>query len=145
MNPCSFCPACGFSFTQQPNHPYPPVPYGQQQYGQPGYPHKSTAIALILSFFFAGLGQLYVGKIKRGIAFILAFVLLSVLSSVLTLNIEYNDVEAIRGLLSNGAFIAIMLVSLGFWLYNMYDAYRQARKFNDASVRNDLARFLRQF
>lgn len=88
---------------------------------------------------------MYVGKIKRGIAFILAFVLLSVLSSVLTLNIEYNDVEAIRGLLSNGAFIAIMLVSLGFWLYNMYDAYRQARKFNDASVRNDLARFLRQF
>ncbi|HEY3420980.1 MAG TPA: TM2 domain-containing protein [Methanomassiliicoccales archaeon] len=140
-----FCPSCGFSFTQQPNQQYQPSQYGPQPYGQPGYPRKSGAIAVILSFFFAGLGQLYVGKIKRGIAFIVTFVILSVFSSVLTLNIDYNDINAVRGLLADGTFIIVILVSLGFWAYNIYDAYRQARKYNDASMRNDLARFLKGF
>lgn len=140
-----FCPACGFSFTQQMNQPYAPNQYGPQTYGYPGYPRKSTAIALILSFFFAGLGQLYVGKIKRGIAFIVTFIVLSVLSSVITLDVNYNDIDALNNLVTSPTFIAIMLVSLGFWAYNMFDAYRQARKYNDASVRNDLARFLKEF
>jgi hypothetical protein len=91
------------------------------------------------------VGQLYVGKIKRGVAFIVTFVLLSVFSSVLTLNIDPTDVNAVRGLLSNWTFIIVALVSVGFWLFNLVDAYRQARKYNDAVMRNDLPRFLKAF
>jgi TM2 domain-containing membrane protein YozV len=140
-----FCPACGYSFTNQPPQPYPPSPYGPQPYGQPAYPQKSVIIALILSFFIPGLGQLYIGKIKRGVAFIVTAVIISVFSSLLTMNIDYNDVEALKDLFTNPAFIAVMLASFGLWAFNMFDAYRQTKKYNDASMRNDLARFRKSF
>jgi TM2 domain-containing membrane protein YozV len=127
-----------------------PSHYGTPPTGYLAYPRrKSVAIAVLLSFFFAGLGQLYVAKIKRGVAFIVSFIVLSVVSSVITTaiakSINYTDVEAVRNLVSNPAFIAITLVSLGFWVFNMYDAYRMANKYNEASMRGDLARFEKEF
>ena len=144
-----FCPSCGYSFTQQPNQPYAPNPYGPQPYGYRGYQRKSVAIAVILSFFFAGLGQLYVDKLKRGVSFIVTFIVLSIVSTVITTvianSIDYSDVSSLNSLFSNPAFLIITLVSLGFWLYNIYDAYRLAVKYNEASMRNDLARFRKEF
>jgi hypothetical protein len=32
-----------------------------------------------------------------------------------------------------------------FWVYNMYDAYKLANKYNEASRRNDLATFQKGF
>jgi len=145
----SFCPACGFSFTQQPAPQYQPNPYGPQPYGYNLYPRKSVGIAVLLSFFFAGLGQLYVSKIKRGVTFIVSFIVLSIIASVITAvlakTIDYSDPESLNALFSNPAFIIITLISLGFWLYNIYDAYRMAVKYNEASSRNDLARFRKEF
>jgi TM2 domain-containing membrane protein YozV len=140
-----FCPACGFSFTQQPNQPYAQNQYGPQPYGPQPYQHKSAAIALILSVLIPGLGQFYVGKIKRGIAFIATFVILTVMSTALTMSIDYSDINAIKDLIGNPAYIIISLVSFGFWLFNLFDAYRQTKKYNEASVRNDLPRFLKEF
>ena len=144
-----FCPTCGFSFTQQTNRPYPPNQYGPPPYGYRPYPRKSAGIAVLLSFFFAGLGQLYVGKIKRGIAYIVTFIVLSVISTVITTvlakTMDYSDVASVNALIGNPTFIIISLVSLGFWLYNIYDAYRMAVKCNEASMRNDLARFQKEF
>jgi TM2 domain-containing membrane protein YozV len=140
-----FCPACGFSFNQQPNQPYTTNQYGPQPYGPPAYPRKSVAVALVLSFFFAGLGQLYVGKILRGVVYIIIFVGLSAASFALTMNIDYNDLNAINNLVSSPLFIGVTLASLGLWAFNMYDAYRLAKKYNDASMRNDLPRFMKGF
>ena len=140
-----FCPACGFSFTQQPNQPYTSNQYGPQPYGYRGYARKSGAIALILSFFFAGLGQLYVGKIVRGIIYIVIYISLSAVSFMLTMSVDYSDIDALNNLVSNPLFIVITLASLGFWVYNMFDAYRLAKKYNDASMRNDLATFKKGF
>jgi hypothetical protein len=144
-----FCPSCGFSFTQQPNQPYAPNPFGPQSYGYQGYQRKSVAIAVLLSFFFAGLGQLYVDKTKRAVSFIVTFIVLSIVSTVITTvivkSIDYSDVSSLNSLFSNPAFLIITLVSLAFWLYNIYDAYRLAVKYNEASMRNDLARFRKEF
>ena len=65
---------------------------------------KSSGIAVILSFFIPGLGQIYVGKISLGVLLII--------------------LDFVFGLLS------IIVIGIPFlillWLYSMYDAYKTA-------------------
>jgi hypothetical protein len=140
-----FCPACGFSFTQQPNQPYTPNQYGPPPYGYQTAPQKSVAIAFILSFIIPGVGQIYVGKIKRGIAYLVTYMALYVISTLITMNTDYTDIQAVKDLIASPLFIGIMLVSFGFWAFNVYDAYRLAKRYNEASRRNDLAAFKKGF
>jgi TM2 domain-containing membrane protein YozV len=140
-----FCPACGFSFAQQPSVPYAPNQYGPQPYHRPEYPHKSMAIAFVLSFLIPGVGQLYVGKIPRGIAYIGILVALTAASFFLTMNIDVNDVASINKVATDPLFIGVTLASLGVWAFSLYDTYRLVHKYNDASMRNDLPRFLKDF
>ncbi|WP_209125492.1 hypothetical protein [Alkalihalobacillus sp. BA299] len=71
---------------------------------------KNPGIAAVLSFFFAGLGQIYNGEIGKGIAFIIAYF--------------------ISGLL--------MLILIGFittpllWIWGMVDAYKTAERINES-------------
>jgi hypothetical protein len=138
-----FCPACGFSFAQQPSHPYAPNPYGPQPYGPPAYPRKSMAIAMVMSFLIPGIGQLYVGKIIRGILYIAILVALSAASLALTVNVDVNDVASINQVATDPLFILVTLASFAVWAFNLYDTYRLVRKYNEASMRNDLPRFLK--
>lgn len=70
---------------------------------------KNAGLAAVLSFFFAGLGQIYNGQIGKGI-------LLIVLQGI-------------------NAFL--MTVVIGFitypilWIYGMVDAYKTANKINE--------------
>jgi hypothetical protein len=109
------------------------------------YPHKSVAIAFVLSFLIPGIGQIYVGKIKRGIVYILLLIILYAATSALTMNIDVNDVASVTKLISDPWFIGVTVASLGVWAFNLYDAFSQATKYNEASMRNDLARFLKKF
>lgn len=65
---------------------------------------KSSGIAVVLSFFIPGLGQIYNGQIGKGILFIIL----------------------------SGILVLLMFVIIGiplyliFWVYNLYDAYRTA-------------------
>lgn len=69
---------------------------------------KSSGIAVILSFFIPGLGQIYNGQIGKGILFmIIAFIL--AISMIL--------------------LIGFILYPI-FWIYNMYDAYKTAERIN---------------
>jgi len=66
------------------------------------YNHKNETLAAILSFLIPGLGQVYVGKIGRGITlFILSFI---------------------------GLFLVIGYIIV--WAYSVYDAYRLAKYYN---------------
>jgi hypothetical protein len=140
-----FCPSCGFSFTQQPNQPYAPNLYGQQPYGYRGYPRKSVAIAFILSFLIPGVGLLYIGKIPRGILYLIVLVALSAISYALTANIDVNDLDQLNRLTSDPEFIGVSLASIGVWAFGLYDTYRLTNKYNEASMRNDLGRFRKEF
>ncbi|MEQ9715444.1 MAG: zinc-ribbon domain-containing protein [Candidatus Asgardarchaeia archaeon] len=74
-----FCPNCGAQLTApqpqptyqpppQPTYaPQPPAPAMPPVYPQQPIKEKSSAIAAILSFLIPGVGQIYVGKAKRGI------------------------------------------------------------------------------
>lgn len=74
---------------------------------------KNAGIAAVLSFFYAGLGQIYNGEIGKGIGFILAYFV----------------------------SILLMFVLIGFittpilWIWGMVDAYRTAEKINEQQKR----------
>jgi TM2 domain-containing membrane protein YozV len=143
-----FCPACGYSFAQQPSQPYQsyaPYQYGPQPYARPDYPRKSMVIAFLLSFLVPGVGQLYVGKVLRGIVYILTLIALAAASFVLTMNVDVNDVASINRAATDPLFILVTLASLGVWAFSLYDTYRLVNKYNEASMRNDLPRFLKDF
>ena len=86
------CPKCGVRVKQVPFH-------GEI---------KSSGIAVILSFFVIGLGQIYNGQIGKGILFIILGFILFLTFYIL---------------------IGFLLFPI-FWIYNMYDAYETAEKIN---------------
>jgi TM2 domain-containing membrane protein YozV len=69
---------------------------------------KNPGVAAVLSFFFAGLGQIYNGQIGKGI---LLIVLQAVNAFLMTIIV---------------GFITYPIV----WIYGMVDAYKTASKIN---------------
>lgn len=65
--------------------------------------HKNISIAILLSIFIVGAGQMYNGQILKGIIFIIIYYLIIFLSPI---------------------FILI-------WIYNIYDAYKNAKNINN--------------
>lgn len=75
---------------------------------------KNTGIAILLSLFFTGAGQLYAGAVNRGaIQLIIYFIL--VLFTPLT-----------------EGFLLIILIP--YWIWGMCDAYAQANIFNSGLI-----------
>jgi TM2 domain-containing membrane protein YozV len=69
---------------------------------------KSVGIAVLLSFVIPGAGQMYLGKIGKGI---LLFVLAGI-SAILCF-----------------LFIGFLLLPI-IWIYSIYDAYKSAKDYN---------------
>ncbi len=110
-----FCPDCGTPQSslavQNTGAAAQPAPAPQVVVLRPA---KSPGVAVVLSFFITGLGQLYNGQIGKGIAFLLA------------------------------CFISVLLMwaVIGFlttpilWIWGMVDAYKTAERMNaDSGVR----------
>jgi len=70
---------------------------------------KNAGLAAVLSFFFAGLGQIYNGQIGKGILFII--------------------IQAINVFLWS-VFIGFITYPI-FWIWGMVDAYKTANKINE--------------
>jgi len=84
---------------------------GAQQPQQPVYQReKSDGLAAVLSFLWAGLGQIYVGRIGRGLAIMLLGILIVIIGFF--------------------TFFLLILV-LVYWIWNVYDAYKLAQEYND--------------
>jgi TM2 domain-containing membrane protein YozV len=69
---------------------------------------KNPGIAAVLSFFWAGLGQIYNGEISKGILLLVLYVISACLIFVVI------------------GFITTPIL----WIYGMVDAYRTAEKIN---------------
>ncbi len=69
---------------------------------------KNPGIAAVLSFFIAGLGQIYNGQITKGIAFIIAYFISALLMII---------------------FIGFITTPI-LWIWGMVDAYKQAELIN---------------
>ncbi|MFC4766642.1 hypothetical protein [Effusibacillus consociatus] len=75
---------------------------------------KNPGVAAVLSFFFAGLGQIYNGQIGKGIGFIIAYFISVFLIFVLI------------------GFITTPIL----WIWGMVDAYKTAEKLNQEQSRS---------
>ena len=79
----------------------------------------NALLAAVLSVLVPGLGQIYVGKVTRGLmifgGFIVLYVLDIVLSSILT-GISYT-IGSIAG-------CVFSILILGAWIWQIYDAYK---------------------
>jgi TM2 domain-containing membrane protein YozV len=115
------------------------------QYTQMTGREKSEGGAAVLSFLWAGVGQIYVGRIGRGLGIILAYILLMIvgIASIISsqrleysysdywydyYNYVYDGPMLMVGLL----FILICFVLL---IWNVFDAYKLAKTYN-ASLRS---------
>ena len=77
--------------------------------GDPGY--KDPAIAALISFVILGGGQIYVGDITRGILFMLGGYAIFIIFLFIYAPVAWVFV-------------------LGLGIYNIYDAYNLAKKYN---------------
>ncbi|MDO5861997.1 MAG: zinc ribbon domain-containing protein [Thermoplasmata archaeon] len=95
---------------------------------------KSEGLALILSLILPGLGQMYVGRFARGAVMLAVSILLGIGAYVGLIAFagaadgHSNPDSMVLGLL---AFMCLMgLAYLVLWFYAMYDAYTQAKEYN---------------
>ena len=87
--------------------PSMPGTYAPPPAGPPVF-YKNPSVAAILSFFWAGLGQIYNGQIGKGIAFIVLYALCAL-----------------------SMYIVIGFVTTPIlWIIGMVDAYSSANKIN---------------
>ncbi len=80
---------------------------------------KNPIIAVIASFIFPGLGQIYNGETRKGIGYI---IMGAIFVSIWIFLIR--DRHIIGPILVSGASIVLL------WISNMYDAYKAAKEIN---------------
>ena len=102
------CPKCGVRVSEPPVSRIPIIPE-----------QKNVGLAVVLSFFIPGLGQIYCGKVARGLGII-------VLSILMFLMFGF---AAASNPNSSDAAVPLLLWIL-VYLWNLYDAYKLAGKIN---------------
>ena len=120
-----FCPSCGSRVGGNADYGCNPSP-SFNSYGK--YPLKDTGIALILSVIIPGLGQIYCGKVGRGISILVASIILAPIIYFFTCAVfvaTESGAAAVIGLL------AAALVGLVIWIWNILDARDVAKEYND--------------
>jgi TM2 domain-containing membrane protein YozV len=107
---------------------------GNNGWGQAGNSYticvreKSTGIAAILSLLWAGLGQLYVGKIARGLGLMLVhFMMVFIIASVVFAGMIFVGIGG--GLMFGGIILAAWIA---VWVWNIFDAHKLANEYNDS-------------
>ena len=86
---------------------------------------KDPASAAAMSLLHAGLGQLYNGDIKKGLALFSGNFMLEVVNAVLGV-VAVQRVVWLWGLV----FITLVFVWFPIYVYSIWDAYRSAEKIN---------------
>lgn len=124
-----FCNKCGCNLKEraQPAPAPASVPYA--------LPLKNSGLAAVLSFLFTGLGQIYAGKISRGIIFILVAVGVAMVTTILLFAGLVTDSEGVVQSFDSlylAAIVGILIAYLAFYIWQIYDAYILTNKYNDA-------------
>jgi TM2 domain-containing membrane protein YozV len=105
-----FCEQCGAAVAEAPAAApaATPAPAAQAEVQAPAAKEeKNPLIAVILSFFFPGLGSVYNGDTLKGVAIYIGVLI--------------------------GIFLFI-LPGIIVWVYGMYDAYTTAKKMNEGRI-----------
>lgn len=133
-----FCAKCGAqTFQQQPQYQQyqQPPSYGPPQYQPYPYYHKEKeeALALVLSLIIPGVGQIYCGRILRGILILVLFPIAYVLMTLLMYWMVVAGTDTSSDLFLNYSIVSIVMILIAviFWIWQIVDAYRLAKKYNE--------------
>lgn len=123
-----FCDRCGLrvGIHEEPGHA------GPDEYDMAAIlvNKKSEGLAILLSFIITGLGQMYVGRIGRGIGLLVAQIVMSMLVMAIITPLLHSSPGVML------VFVLIlMLAVLILWIFGMYDAYRLAKEHNQELLR----------
>lgn len=106
--PAVYPPAPAAPFSATPTPQQAPVPVYMADRKNPG-------VAAVLSFFWAGLGQIYNGQLAKGIGFIVLYAFCVLL-----------------------IFVAIGLILVPIvWIIGIWDAYNTAQQYNARQLQNE--------
>jgi TM2 domain. len=127
----SFCNDCGASVSENFNNQYGRNDRDPYRYT----PEKSVGVALVLGFFFLGVGHLYAGKLTRGLLIFFGYYALFIpaifwmFDSINYYN--YNNYEV--GDLSNlFLYLGIMgIISLAIMIWSLYDVNKIVKSYNE--------------
>ncbi len=144
-----FCPNCGTMLMQEQeeipakrveylaNQPIENFSQSQgmtQPYGIPlEIQKKDPIIALVISFFIPGMGQVYAGKPVRGVVILLLMVFFPLILvfpfiGLVTPGFMMHSETSITFLVV--VFFIMFIIYMGFFFWNLYDAYRVAERYN---------------
>lgn len=133
----NFCQACGQPLRPyqgpgyaNPGYFYPP--YQNYQYAYPPqFPERKDAmVGLLLAFLIPGAGHMYAGEMKKGILILASFFIIGGLA-VFAWFIKFWSIGSGGNPLWPTPVIILALVILVLiWLYQLYDAYQAAARFN---------------
>jgi len=93
---------------------------------------KSTGAAALLSVLWPGLGQLYVGRVGRGLALMMSQLILIMAGAFFT--VVGTLFGGLGGGIGSGIIFYIAIFAL--WAWNIFDAYKNANVYNDAMMQN---------
>ena len=101
---------------------------------------KSTGLAVILSFFWSGLGQIYTGQIAKGVLMMVLYPALiwvgfgTVIAGALATagNVSPNSSSAGTGLALFG--LLCLIASFALWIYGMVSAYQTVERINQKQL-----------
>jgi TM2 domain-containing membrane protein YozV len=140
-----FCYKCGAALAPATSPDYHITP-GLGEITVSQFPRKDTGVTAIVAGFggliLFGLGHFYVGKIGRGILFLLVGIIVKF--ALATMIIFMIPVAALAVIARNlGGFIGLMIflviANLGLWVSQIYDAYALAKKYNSEVQRTGRA------
>jgi len=123
----TYCSSCGASVDGNNMNASP----GRSAYYMPRA-EKSVGTALVLGFLCAGLGHLYIGKLKRGLCILLANIFLGMLIMILYLSVFSDDYLTYDEAM--GILILVFMLSIPsfiIWLWNLFDVNKLAKEYND--------------
>jgi TM2 domain-containing membrane protein YozV len=133
----NYCQACGQPLQAyqgpgytNPGYYYPPYQGYPYNYPQQFEEHKDVVVALLLSFMLPGAGHMYAGEVKKGLIILATFFILGIVLGL----VIFATVST--AFLSSNPFSVAVVVIIGIviavviWLYQMYDAYKTALRFN---------------
>lgn len=130
-----FCPYCGADQTSYAPPPAPPI--------QAGLETKNTGLAAVLALILGifglwGVGHIYVGKIGRGLALLILGIMLQwVLGFFVFFGMMFGGIYGgpryglpilVGGL---AGLIIWILVTLAIFIWQIYDAYKLAKYYNE--------------
>ncbi len=89
-------------------------------------------VAFLLALILPGAGHMYAGEVKKGILIMASFFIIGILAGLAWFATFWTLNSGGNPLAGAPVIIIAVIVSLVIWIYQVYDAYLAAQRYNDS-------------